>query len=534
MESSVNLRSALLSVGQRVAVWVALAAVLVLVVVRLPFGVDFNEESNFLAMALRFAKGGKPFIDELMLYQTASILVAPLMALHRWFFGMEGLVLSSRLLYLGFMVIAAIIVYQMLRADWEPGLAACASLVVLAHVPLNTYALGYKTLGSGFLCLELFLLFPQNPALIYVLGYVMGGACLVLAVWCYPVFLIPGLIAAVITLKRSLVGWLSIVTGMALAAIPLFAALGPSASSNLSALIVQAHQWNSTMVLSTLRQLLWSDVSPLLWIIFLVVALLRFLPWYASYPILGLIPFAVLWNFHGSELPSLSAAIYLSLMAPFLLLMGSQDERTVRLVMRVGVPAIIAGCVAASTGNSASIGLWPALVVVSVLIGERGRLPQLSILVVLLLGLYVGRAVPTDGRLSELTAAIPSGPFKSLKTTPHKARWLAELTQDVRRFEKNNAAVVFYELPAGYLLTELPSASNTAWMRANSQNTGSNLQYFKQRTKSRSFIVAATTGDMSRPQSIIYPPNDPFLEWVRTTHKQLIVRQNHVILQKSF
>ena len=54
------------------------ALVVATVIWRIHFGVDFTDESFYVAMALRFARGDRPFVDEVNLTQTASWLAHPL------------------------------------------------------------------------------------------------------------------------------------------------------------------------------------------------------------------------------------------------------------------------------------------------------------------------------------------------------------------------------------------------------------------------------------------------------------------------
>src|SRR6266850_2304299 len=87
----------------RVVAILVVAVVALATFVRLHFGIDFSDESYYIAMARRFALGDRPLIDELSPHQSAALLPALLVWLRARFVpGTEGLVLYTRLLYFAF------------------------------------------------------------------------------------------------------------------------------------------------------------------------------------------------------------------------------------------------------------------------------------------------------------------------------------------------------------------------------------------------------------------------------------------------
>ena len=82
-----------------------LAATLVGVLLRFRLGVDFTDESWYLAIAQRFALGDKPYVDEIMLMQGASLFTWPFAKLFIAVRGNnDGIVLFFRALYLCFLL----------------------------------------------------------------------------------------------------------------------------------------------------------------------------------------------------------------------------------------------------------------------------------------------------------------------------------------------------------------------------------------------------------------------------------------------
>ncbi|MEW6685760.1 MAG: hypothetical protein AB1393_06085 [Candidatus Edwardsbacteria bacterium] len=79
---------------------------------RLYYGVDFTDEAFYVAMPYHFVLGGRPFIDEVNVLQTASFLTFPFIKLYYVLVGStEGIILFTRHLYLIFMFLVALAVF---------------------------------------------------------------------------------------------------------------------------------------------------------------------------------------------------------------------------------------------------------------------------------------------------------------------------------------------------------------------------------------------------------------------------------------
>jgi hypothetical protein len=134
-----------------------LAALLTLVLAwrRLFQGMDLQAESYYVLVPWRWALGDKPFVHEQNLAQVSGFLVYPFVKA----FGLlsdyhsGGLVLYSRHLYLGLMVVVAVVAFLVLRrlVRWE--LALAVVLPFLTFVYRATPQLSYDTMGAAFLTL---------------------------------------------------------------------------------------------------------------------------------------------------------------------------------------------------------------------------------------------------------------------------------------------------------------------------------------------------------------------------------------------
>src|SRR5687768_17503576 len=102
-------------------------------------------------MALRFANGARPFIDELFVNQTGSLLFSPFVFLFLKVSGStEGLVLFCRFLYLALSLVVAFTAYLALSKRLSKDTARLLSVCVALVVPLQIPNLGYNSLGSLF------------------------------------------------------------------------------------------------------------------------------------------------------------------------------------------------------------------------------------------------------------------------------------------------------------------------------------------------------------------------------------------------
>ena len=105
---------------------------------RLHYGIDFSDESYYVAMARRFALGDRPLIDEFSPHQSAALLPALLVWLRgRFVPGTEGLVLYTRLLYFGFGLLIWRELYRSLCEPFGPQAALLAGGLFTAFIPFN-------------------------------------------------------------------------------------------------------------------------------------------------------------------------------------------------------------------------------------------------------------------------------------------------------------------------------------------------------------------------------------------------------------
>src|SRR4051794_36130681 len=102
--------------AERLLRFCIIAFVLFYAIIRLFRGVDFTDEAYYTAVAFRFALGDQPFVDQILVQQTAFLLFTPLVWLFHWLTGgTQGLVLFLRVMTLAFNISVAAVVYRVLR-----------------------------------------------------------------------------------------------------------------------------------------------------------------------------------------------------------------------------------------------------------------------------------------------------------------------------------------------------------------------------------------------------------------------------------
>ncbi|NTU71186.1 MAG: hypothetical protein HGB10_05135 [Coriobacteriia bacterium] len=188
------------------AIVVTVAAV-VLLGLRLRYGVDIRDESYYAAVSYRFALGMRPLLDDLSAHQFASYLVTPLVS--AWmavFGGLDGIMIALRFAYFGAALGAAGLAFVLLRriVDWR--LALLATACSLGFVPYMWFTLSYNTITLIALSVATSLaglaLTARRDAWWL---FVLSGCALGLAVAAYPPHIITAAVAIVLlgVLSRS-------------------------------------------------------------------------------------------------------------------------------------------------------------------------------------------------------------------------------------------------------------------------------------------------------------------------------------------
>lgn len=534
----------------RVLAIIVVLAVALATFIRLHFGIDFSDESYYIAMARRFALGDRPLIDEFSPHQSAALLPALLVWLRgRFVPGAEGLVLYTRLLYFGFGLLIWRELDRSLRGPFGPQAALLAGGLYTAFVPFNIPNLSYNTLGCG--CFTLGCLIAVRATLGGAGRRSLAGAGLMqgLAVLAYPTLLLPVMLwwialVAVSTRARTATA-LTTLAGVALPLVITALALKRPSPEEWQlflrgATAIKAGEYPlrklALIVVTAWESYAWKAVviPAALLCVMVVRSRWKHRAWCAVLLPLVLLPV-------GRDMPGVHAngfLLGLGLVAPFLM-PGFSKARERVLVATVWLPAIVAGMTTAWTSTNGHwnffVGFFPAAVLSCVYLAEPLRpvarpskraqaqpapepetrllalVPVLIVLAVLVADQY--RSVYRDDALPRLTARVPSGAFAGLHTTPDRAAFLAQLQADLAPLQGDG---IFYDsFPAGFLLVPGRPAVNTVWVMAPQENPGLDrtvfLEYWERTRRRPAFAVrmlaiARTTAEAWTP---LYPANDP-------------------------
>src|SRR6185369_15534726 len=126
---------------------------------------------------------------------------------------------------------------------------------------------------------------------------------------------------------------------------------------------------------------------------------------------------------------------------------------------------------------NAGIGFLPgalvSLAMLAALLGRRGAgngsrttLLPLSVLCITgaILVYYQYASVYWEAGIGKLTTRIASGPYRYLRTTPEKARFVERIGADIGKLSQEAGSVVYYyDFPAGYLFSGMKPATTTVW-----------------------------------------------------------------------
>ena len=474
---------------------VCLLAVLTLTYTRLFFGIDFTDESFYIAVPLRFVMGARPLIDETnVVQQTPGIILYPFVKVYVALFGLDGIVLFARHLHLLFSAVIAAAIFVGLRPVFSDAfLRALPASAAVAFVPFGIHGLSYNTLGSGFLTAGLFLglAWLFNGRRSYV---VASGAAHGLAVFAYPplaISVVCSFVALYVCARQSAVRGLRsslLTTGfIVLATIAFFTHEG---LATLSDIVNQTQEFGDqgggiakvSAVVSSVSTTFTQKTATVI-DLSVLLACYKWKREYVFIPLLALPVIALpLGRLHDSGAANEFITNF-ALFGPIVFFLARRAPAARELFFIVWLPSVVAGAVtaysSANGGINAGIGLFPASVATAVLLalairsvgGPSGlvfrevvAIASSAVFVSLCLFLQYA-SVYRDAPISELKSRVSDGAYAGLLTTPATRTFLQELENDLRAVSRPQCRIVFYDtFPAGYLLDRGKGLTNATWL----------------------------------------------------------------------
>ncbi len=549
----------------------AIAAIAVAVVAitywRLWYGVDFTDESFYVAVPYRFALGARPFVDETSVtQQTTAILLYPFVRAYYAVAGMTGIVLFVRHLQFLLSLLVAGAVYRSLRLFLGRRLALTIALAAVVFVPFTIHSLSYDSVGSALLTAGCFLgvrplVEPRARA-----SRLGSAACLGLAAFAYPPLVIPVALCVAIrvALARGHRVREAVEHGAVALGLPALGLAGLAASAGLST-VVGDYRHSSEFLgqaggVSKLR-LIYHQTErsfPHWWALLLAVAFL-WLAWRyargAAVLALAVLPLLVLPPRVTFFTTSLNFAAHLGWIAPALFGLVRHRPGAKLLLLAVWLPSFVAGATTAySSANGAvnfGVGGFATAIVTTVFLvwafEDALRRVDLRVLALapalVVLGLLAwSDTIPVyrDSNLSALSVRVTSGPYAGLATTPWKRTWIGGLQHDLERYESQCTILFFDDFPAGYLLSEARPDTNGAWVatvapQLQAPYQDELLRYYRGRGFPDVVVLMRRipyTRDTGR--SDYYPSSDPLLRAIRSPAYRLTLwRRPYAIYRRA-
>jgi hypothetical protein len=126
----------------------AAIAVVALVAYRASIGLSFQDDTFYAVVPWRFAHGAKFLLDELSLQTVGEMVAVPLVWIWERIFGVTGIVLATRLLWVALATAGAALAIRLLRGTARLGVVAAAVAIPLLAPPYHVFAPTYNTVSS--------------------------------------------------------------------------------------------------------------------------------------------------------------------------------------------------------------------------------------------------------------------------------------------------------------------------------------------------------------------------------------------------
>ena len=540
------------SIAEGLVCFFAIALALLCAGFRLTRGVDFTDEAYYAAVAYRFVLGDKPFVDQILVHQTAFLLFTPLVDLFHWVSGgTQGIVLFLRVMFLGFSISVAAVVCRVLRCALHRNIALLASLFCIVFFG-EWVTFCYNNLGSLFLLVGLMLEFRATATdgarpSFAVMG--LAGLSNGFAVVSYPPMALPVAVSLAVAIgylasaRARMFGAFAV--GFILATMPIMVvALSVGWTKLLSCAVASANvsaevgQGGGSQKILRILSGLWRICFPNQLVEASTIVLAGIVILYRRSPlriVLVAIVFLSLSDIRfGQWGASFRYLIRFCLWSPLLFLLLKEKSALMRrLFWCVCLPSFVAAFVTAWTSangaDNAGVGLVPAAIVTMVMLAlivgdvfgahkvlSRFGMVAVILSVLLALSVFQFNFVYGEGRPKSLKARVEKGPYWGLATTDFKAALSRSLVEDLAKYG-GSGRVLFYDFfPAGYLFTSMPPASNTTW-EYNSTRSGI-MGYLRDpcHRPATVFEMKALYGHTGTRNRLDYSADDPLVVYVKS------------------
>ncbi len=478
-------------------------------------GASLSDDAHNIALAWRLSLGDAPFADEMNTQALGSLLAVPFVWVWTHLFGMNGLVLASRLFFVAFAFSAGFVAYKALRTTLRPVTAAVAVAAPLMALPYHLGQISYNTVpiiglvvgtAAGFAVVV-----TQDRRWAFVCG-----AAIAVGVLSLPL-IAPGgviLLIAVVVLswRREVIAFL--MAGGLAVSIPfiLWIVVGvgwPAVQDTLR--FTLDYQELRLPVEERARRAVNAYTSYLglarywpMWAAVVVAAIptvgrsIRMAA-AAAIPALAAAPsiYATLYGpsevAFGKLAGIYATALSLALFIPITVWVIQQQRRDLGVLLVLTVPVAIPQVPLIGSLTSSGVG-WGVHVIgacsllMALVAGWCEMIdewvprmqPVLVTSVVIVIGTLLVLRPFKDPYPWELTTRIMSGPFAGIATTPGRAALIEDTESAAERWVGPDEGVLFYGLAGDYLLTTGKPTTNIMWLANYGSANQSTLDYFAQ------------------------------------------------------
>lgn len=488
MQSSQSLNSRILTIGSCL-----FCGILILLTAReFHNGIDFFDESLYIAYADRLAEGARFMLDEYNMSQFTGILLTPFVYLFIHMTGsLKGIVLFSRYVFLALSLVSCVVMVKISKRYIHPALALFIGCIPIVYVPFYIHNISYNTVGSLGLTLGLFLLFEAVRS---QRGFLLAGMLFGVATISYPPF---GLIAILMipllwycgaglkSITRYTVGGGILAVLLVMELLHVGMTHLQTISDFVLSVGVQGGGYKKIVTVFVDFWRLFLHQTPV--IVFAFVALIgrrryRSIGIFCGLLMVGVVLYDGLFHSHAPM-------VYLRNMAfigPVIALITPKDNIKKLLMLMIWLPACFAGIISAwASGNGAinfMIGGLGATMTTLIIISRQCRSIDemnvgnrakntvkivVSVFLVLLLIMLVSINDRNygDKKSGELHAKITHGPFAGIYSTEVRKAFCEQLATDLDTLSANHNSILIYDdFPAGYLFTAMRAATNTVWL----------------------------------------------------------------------
>lgn len=484
---------------------------------RVRLGSDLGDGTHVVVLAMRMARGDQVLTEEMNLQALGSVAAVPFTWVWLQLFGVEGVVLASRVFYLGLALAVGAVAYRALRTRLPRAASFAAVVLMLLPTPYNLLVTSYNTMPVLMLglatCAGFAALVTRSPR-----WAACSGVALALAVLSHPVSLPAAVVLALTVLvlarRGPVVAGLLLGGGAASALVLLLLVVGPGLGAVLETIRYTAdYQAERPDPFARAARSLHRYVTGVVgWrhlpaLALTVVALLPRLSWrWRATAAVG-IPVVLMvtaWVVAPDEPVEgeafgLYGATYALVLLTFLAgPVGAWahrvGDRDLRLLLVLTVPTAVVGFLTFAMATSASI-RWgapvppvlPLLGAVGVgLVLWAGRHGTRVLATVAALSL-VGSLVALhplrsfrDGAPGTLDGPVASGPMRGLHTGEGRVRRDCELRHLVQTWVGPDDGVFFYSVPGGYAYTRSTMQTNLVWISAFGQANERTVRWWQE------------------------------------------------------